>query len=180
MSTPETSPQPGDAAHAPLKRVGRSLTDPESPDPKTRMEGENGTQQIILNGNHAGRKREAPGAPQPIQEVSYLSQGRTRERMAIGVIPLTRNGPSHLIYRARGWTARQRRLHRDCALEARGFWKIAGEALGMKPEPTDIRGKMTRPRQVQEVMTGREDHWRSQRKLEQVREPRALGPVWSH
>ena len=70
------------------------------------MEGENGTPQIILNGNHAERKREAPGALQPIQEVSYLSQGRTREGMAIGVIPLTRNGPSHLIYRARGWTAR--------------------------------------------------------------------------
>ena len=123
MSTPETSPQPGDTAHAPPKRVGRSLTDPESPDPKTRMEGENGTPQIILNGNHAGRKREAPGALQPIQEVSYLSKGRTRERMAIGVIPLTRNGPSHLIYRARGWTAHQRRLHRDCVLETRGSGK---------------------------------------------------------
>ena len=123
MSTPETSPQPGDAAHAPLKRVGRSLTDPESPDPKTRMEGENGTPQITLNGNHAGRKREAPGVPQPIQEVSYRSQGRTRERMAIVVILLTRNGPSHLIYRARVWTARQRRLHRDCVLEARGSGK---------------------------------------------------------
>ena len=50
----------------------------------------------------------------------------------------------------------------------------------MKPEPTEIRGKMTRPRQAQEVMTGQEDHWRSQRKLEEVREPSALGPVWSH
>ena len=141
MSTPETSPQPGYVAHAPLKRVGRSLTDPESPDPKTRMEGENGTPQITLNGNHAGRKREAPGVPHPIQEVSYLSQGRTRERMAIGVISLTRNGPSHLIYRARGWTVRQRRLHRDYVLEARGFGKSLErrEALGMKPEPTDIR-----------------------------------------
>ena len=132
------------------------------------MEGENGTPQITPNGNHAGRKREAPGVPQPIQEVSYLSQGRTRERMAIGVIPLTRNGPSHLIYGVRGWTARQRRLHRDCVSEARGSGKSL-EALGMKPEPTDIRGKMTRPRQVQEVMTGQEDHWRSQRKLEQVK-----------
>ena len=120
MSTPETSPKPGDAAHAPLKRVGRSVTDPESPDPKTRMEGENGTPQITLNGNHAGRKHESPGVPQPIQEVSYLSQGRTRDRMAIGVRPLTINGPSHLIYCARGWTARQRRLHRDCGVEARG------------------------------------------------------------
>ena len=174
MSTPETSPQPGDAANAPLKRVGRSLTDPESPDPKTRMEGENGTPPITLNGNHAGRKREAPGVPQPIQEVSYLSQGRTRERMAIGVIPLTRNGPSHLIYRVPAKTAPRLRSR------SQKLWKIAGEALGMKPEPTDIRGKMTRPRQVQEVMTGREDHWRSQRKLEQVREPKALGPVWSH
>ena len=107
MSTPETSPKPGDAAHASLKRVGRSVTDPESPDPKTRMEGENGTLQITLNGNHAGRQHESPGVPQPIQEVSYLSQGRTRDRMAIGVIPLTRNGPSHLIYCTRGWTARQ-------------------------------------------------------------------------
>ena len=102
MSTPKTSPKPGDAAHAPLKRVGRSVTDPESPDPKTRMEGENGTPQITLNGNHAGRKHESPGVLQPIQEGSYLSQGRTRDRMAIGVIPLTRNGPSHLIYCTRG------------------------------------------------------------------------------
>ena len=62
------------------------------------MEGENGTSQITLNGNHAGRKHESPGVPQPIQEVSYRSQGRTRDRMAIGVIPLTINGPSHLIY----------------------------------------------------------------------------------
>ena len=65
-------------------------------------------------------------------------------------------------------------------IRSQRLWKITGEALGMKPEPTEIRGKMTRPRQVQEVMTGREDHWSSQRKLEQVREPRALGPVWSH
>ena len=56
MSTPEISPNQGDVAHAPLKRVGRSGTDPESLDPKTRMEGENGTPQITLNGNHAGRK----------------------------------------------------------------------------------------------------------------------------
>ena len=102
---------------------GRQIDDGAPPDPKTRMEGENGTPQITLNGNHAGRKREAPGVPQPIQEVSYLSQSRTKERMTMGVIPLTRNGPSHLIYRARGWTARQRRLHRDCVLEARGSGK---------------------------------------------------------
>ena len=56
MSTLETTPKQGDVAHAPLKRVGRSVTEPESPDPKTRMEGENGTPQITLNGNHAGRK----------------------------------------------------------------------------------------------------------------------------
>ena len=87
------------------------------------MEGENGTPQITLNGNHAGRKHESPGVPQPKQEVSYLSQGRTRDRMAIGVIPLTINGPSHLIYCARGWTARQQRLHRDCGVEARGSGK---------------------------------------------------------
>ena len=73
MSTPKTSPQPGDAAHAPLKRVGRGVTDPESSDLKTRMEGENGTLQITLNGNHAGRKHESPGVLQPIQEGSYLS-----------------------------------------------------------------------------------------------------------
>ena len=80
MSTPKTSPKPGDAAHAPLKRVGRSLTDPESPDPKTRMEGENGTPQITLNGNHAGRKHESPGVPQPIQEVTTLAKvGRETE-----------------------------------------------------------------------------------------------------
>ena len=53
VNTREKSPA-GEAAHAPLKRVGRSLTDPESPDPKTRIEGENGTPQITLNGNHAG------------------------------------------------------------------------------------------------------------------------------
>ena len=87
------------------------------------MEGENGTSHITLNGNHAGRKHESPGVPQPIQEVSYRSQGRTRDRMAIGVIPLTKNGPSHLIYCARGWTERQRRLHRDCGVEARGSGK---------------------------------------------------------
>ena len=54
---------------------------------------------------------------------SYLSQGRTRERIAIGVIPLTINGPSHLIYCEREGTARQRRLHRDCVLKARGSGK---------------------------------------------------------
>ena len=138
------------------------------------MERENGTPQITLNGNHVGRKHESPGVPQPIQEVSYLSQGRTRERMAIGVIPLTINGPAHLIYCVPAKTAPRLRIR------SQRLWKIAGEALGMKPEPTEIRGKMTRPRQAQEVMTGREDHRRSQRKLEQVGEPRALGPVWSH
>ena len=56
MSTPWTSPKQGDAVNAPLKRVGRSVKDPESPDPKTRMEGENGTPHIKVNGNHAGRK----------------------------------------------------------------------------------------------------------------------------
>ena len=50
----------------------------------------------------------------------------------------------------------------------------------MKPEPTEIQVEMTRPRQAQEVWTGREDHWKSQRKLDQVREPSALGPVGSH
>ena len=50
----------------------------------------------------------------------------------------------------------------------------------MKPEPTEIRVKMTRPRQAQEVWTVRQNHWRGQRELEQVGEPRALGPMWSH
>ena len=50
----------------------------------------------------------------------------------------------------------------------------------MKPEPTEIRVEKTRPRQAQEVWTGQQEHWRSQRKLDQGREPRALGPVGSH
>ena len=50
----------------------------------------------------------------------------------------------------------------------------------MKPEPTEIRVKMTRPRQAQEVWTVRQNHWRGQRELEQVGEPRALGLMRSH
>ena len=49
-------PKQVDAAHAPLKRVGRSVTNPESPDPRRRMEGENGTPQREQNGNHAEKK----------------------------------------------------------------------------------------------------------------------------
>ena len=91
----------------------------------------------------------------------------------------TINGPTYLIYCARGWTARQRRLLRYCGGEASGSDKSL-ESPGMKPEPTEIQVKMTRPRQAQEVLTGRQDHWRSQRKLEQGGQPRALGPVWSY
>ena len=50
----------------------------------------------------------------------------------------------------------------------------------MKPEPMEIRVKMTRPRQAQEVLTGRQNHRRGQQELEQVGEPRALGPMRSH
>ena len=50
----------------------------------------------------------------------------------------------------------------------------------MKPEPTEIRVEKTRPRQAQEVWTGQQEHWRSQRKLDQGRETRAMGPVGSH
>ena len=108
------------------------------------MEGENGTLQITLNGNHAGRKHESPGVPQPIQEVSYLSQGRTRDRMAIAPDILRARMDGALAKTAPRLRSRSQRL-----------WEIAGESPGMKPEPTEIRGKMTRPRQAQEVMTGR-------------------------
>ena len=55
-SAPWTNPKQVGATHAPLKRVGRSVTDPESPDPRTRMEGENGTPQRDQNGSHAEKK----------------------------------------------------------------------------------------------------------------------------
>ena len=54
--TLEISPKQGDEEHAPLKRVGKSVRDPESPDPRTRMGGEIGTPQIKRSGNHAGRR----------------------------------------------------------------------------------------------------------------------------
>ena len=50
----------------------------------------------------------------------------------------------------------------------------------MKPEPREIRVKMTRPRQAKEVWTVRQNYWRGQRELEQVGELRALGPMRSH
>ena len=59
-------------------------------------------------------------------------------------------------------------------------WQIAGVSPGIKPELMESRVKMTRPRQAQEVWTGRQNYWRGQRELEQVGEPRALGPMRSH
>ena len=72
--------------------------------------------------------------------------------MAIVVIPLMINGPSHLIYCAPAKTAPPLRSR------SQRLWEIAGESPGMKPEPTEIRGKMTRPRQAQEALTGRRNN----------------------
>ena len=60
------------------------------------------------------------------------------------------------------------------------LWEIAGESPGMKPEPTEIPGKDDETEASARGLDGPEEHWRSQRKLEQVGEPRALGPGWSH
>ena len=86
-------PSMGTYQHTPLKRVGRSGTTTEAPDPKIRMEGENGKPQIKRNGNPAGRTHKGFRCTVSNTGISYHSQGRIRNGMAIGVTLPMINGP---------------------------------------------------------------------------------------